>query len=360
MHNFLIARHYHPSTLGYLLTLVVATSLMACAQKTTSHQHHFTAFGTAAQLVIYNHTRQQAEQAFAMAEHDFNYMAMTWNPRQKSALGRMNTLLQTGEWFSIAPSIKPLLDHAIPLARASQHLFNPATGEFNQLWAALGENRPAQGAPSEAAIQRVLAYQLRLTDIEQDGIRVRSRNPNIFLDFEAFAIGHGVNMVVKRLQEMGITTATLRVGGNLYVLGEPSTYPWRTQLHLPTQVKEQSTTLSLVVGKNESVFSCPQQPQDGRSNDSRLHPIIDPRTGYPATTSRSVTVIHPNAATADAAATALFIAGPEHWHAIAKRLGIKFALLVDNEGAIHANPAMIKRLQWEPSAQPEIQVSAPL
>ncbi|MCG8435881.1 MAG: FAD:protein FMN transferase, partial [Gammaproteobacteria bacterium] len=61
----------------------------------------------------------------------------------------------------------------------------------------------------------------------------------------------------------------------------------------------------------------------------------------------SVTVIHTDATTADAAATALFVAGPEQWPAVAKQLGLKYVMLVDNTGAIHMNPAMAERVEFE-------------
>ena len=43
----------------------------------------------------------------------------------------------------------------------------------------------------------------------------------------------------------------------------------------------------------------------------RYHHIIDPRTGYPATASRSVTIWAKDAFTADAIDDAVFILGPE-------------------------------------------------
>jgi len=53
-----------------------------------------------------------------------------------------------------------------------------------------------------------------------------------------------------------------------------------------------------------------------------------------------VTVLHQDATLADAAATALFIAGPDDWRRIARQMGIAAALVVDTQGRIQLTPAM--------------------
>jgi thiamine biosynthesis lipoprotein len=58
-----------------------------------------------------------------------------------------------------------------------------------------------------------------------------------------------------------------------------------------------------------------------------------------------VTVIHGDGATADAAATALFVAGPQRWRDIAKKMGIRYVLLVDRHGQRYMTEDMKNRLQ---------------
>jgi thiamine biosynthesis lipoprotein len=73
----------------------------------------------------------------------------------------------------------------------------------------------------------------------------------------------------------------------------------------------------------------------------------------------SVTVLHPQAATADAAATALFVAGPGHWYEVAKGMGIRHVMLIDTDGVVHMTPAMQSRVQFE-STTPVLRISKPL
>ena len=72
-----------------------------------------------------------------------------------------------------------------------------------------------------------------------------------------------------------------------------------------------------------------------------------------------MTVIHSDATTADAAATALFVAGPKDWYRIARQMGIKYVLLIDTEGNAYMNPAMQKRIKLQKKPR-NIIISKPL
>ena len=78
----------------------------------------------------------------------------------------------------------------------------------------------------------------------------------------------------------------------------------------------------------------------------RYHHLLDPRSGAPAQGTRAVTVIARDGATADAAATALFIAGPDAWPRIARAMGVDTVLLIDAAGTVQMSAAMATRLHF--------------
>ena len=62
---------------------------------------------------------------------------------------------------------------------------------------------------------------------------------------------------------------------------------------------------------------------------------------------------------ADAAATALFVAGPKasDWLPVARAMGISGAMLVDEQGVVQVTPGIRGRLKFEPENRPTIIVS---
>jgi thiamine biosynthesis lipoprotein len=84
-----------------------------------------------------------------------------------------------------------------------------------------------------------------------------------------------------------------------------------------------------------------------RQDGGRRYPhIIDPRSGQPATHVVSATVLHPDAARADVAATALVVAGSEVWPEVARSLGVSEVMIVDEAGRVQLTPGMAAKVHF--------------
>lgn len=58
-------------------------------------------------------------------------------------------------------------------------------------------------------------------------------------------------------------------------------------------------------------------------------------------------MIHSDPVRADAASTALMLAGPEDWPTMARRLGVRRIMLVEPDGRIHLTESMQAHLRVE-------------
>jgi thiamine biosynthesis lipoprotein len=194
-----------------------------------------------------------------------------------------------------------------------------------------------------------------MSDIQVDGIMLRCTNPRAKLDFGAIGKGYGIDLAIGHLRELGIHNVIINAGGDLRAIGDRDGQPWRIAIRRPTG----GVFAILKVSGDESVFTSGDYERNFVYEGKTYHHIIDPRTGWPAEGTRSVTVVHTDATTADAAATAIFVAGPKEWHAVAERMGIRYVLLMDTEGVVHMNPAMAERVELL-DRDTEVQISPPL
>jgi thiamine biosynthesis lipoprotein len=325
-----------------LLALLASLLVGGCERTQPVHHTTFLAFGTLVDLSIVGVSKQQADEAARVIEEDFLKLHHEWHAWEEGTLERVNSQLQKGEPFKAPDVVLPLIELGRTLSLASDHLFNPAIGRLIDVWGFHKDNPDGNKPPEPEVIAELLAANPRMTDIHSDGPMLQCDNPAVRLDFGAFGKGYGINLAVGRLKEMGIGSAIVNAGGDLRAIGSRSGTPWRIAIRNPSG----SGVLGMVeVSGDESVFTSGNYERHYTYQGKRYHHIIDPRTGYPAEGSASVTVIHPDAAVADAAATALFIAGPEHWHEVARGMCLQYVLLVDDKGIIHMNPEMEERVE---------------
>jgi len=76
-----------------------------------------------------------------------------------------------------------------------------------------------------------------------------------------------------------------------------------------------------------------------------MHHLLDPNTVRPANHTIAVMVIASDATLADAASTALFIAGPNQWRDVAHSLGVDQVLRIDANGQLQVTRKLQTRLQ---------------
>jgi thiamine biosynthesis lipoprotein len=176
-----------------------------------------------------------------------------------------------------------------------------------------------------------------------EGNRVSTDNPLVQLDLGGFAKGYALNRAIARLHEHGVDNAIVNAGGDLCVSGSHGDRPWQIGIRHP---QGEGVIAALAVTDGECVLTSGNYERYREYEDVRYAHILDPRTGWPVRHVASATVIHTDGAVADAAATALTVAGPDDWQRIARRMGLVYVMLVDEAGTVYLSPGMAERIQF--------------
>ena len=346
-----------PRLCGLLLGLTVALGLAGCDTQDPVSRGRIFAFDTTMDITLIGVNRQRADEITKILAGDMLCMEQAWRAWGPSPVSRMNALFNESDApFAAPPSVLPLLRLSKTLSERSGELFNPAIGHLIRAWGFQGRSADCLRPPSQDLIDQIVSAKPSMRDIKIDGFRASSSNQMVKLDFRAIQRGFAIDRAIARLQELGIKSASISAESSLRAIGSRDGHPWS----VPVRGAEVGGVLATVqIEGNEAAFTVTADRHKFSWEGKVYHDIIDPRTGYPADQTQSVTVLYPDASTADAAATALFVAGPNDWHRVAREMGIRYVMLTDNQGRIHMNPAMQARVKLNAKNR-EIIISEPL
>lgn len=296
-------------------TVALACAVSACNNPTPPEIDRFPAMGTLVEISVRGADRDERIAALQRARATIEVAARDWHGWGDGELARVNDT-------DTEPSaeLAALIARADALAVASGGLFEPRLGALVELWGFhIGERAPG-APPDDAAI-------------------TAARNSRSRIDLGAIAKGAAIGAARDALRDAGITDALVNAGGDLAVLGHAGNRPWRVGVRDPRG-------LGIIAGidlePGESVFTSGDYERRFEYNGTTYHHLLDPRTGRPSQDSASVTVVHPDPTLADAASTALFVAGDD-WPTIARALGVDLVMRVTPDGRIEATPAFVAR-----------------
>jgi thiamine biosynthesis lipoprotein len=330
----------------HLILSFLLLSSIACQprNKVVETKDTIFVFGTLVEVTLINVPEKDKQVVLKRINDDLDYFHFAFHAWKPGPLGRTNELLEQAAEFTANPSVIPLLSKAQKLAHESHDLFNPAIGKLLKLWG-FQDDMPPEGPPPDAAsIQALVRQHPSMSDMTIKGIRISNTNPAVKLDMGAIAKGYALDVVIKDLKSMGINNAIINAGGGIKALGQHGDRPWHIGIRDP---RSSGVIASVDVHDGESVSTSGDYERFYDYQGKRYCHILDPRTGYPADKTRSVTVIDHDGTLADAASTALFVAGPAQWLSIAKDMGITQAMLIDTDGVMYMTPLMQKRIKLE-------------
>ncbi|GKT12587.1 MAG: FAD:protein FMN transferase [Thiomicrorhabdus sp.] len=343
----LLSQQKHPSlALKCLLTLILLLSLASCStQNQQAHHASIIVFGTTVNITVYHHENElkNAIQAIQTVEKQFHLFHKKWHAWEPGGIvSKINQAITTNTPIKINDSVKSFIIKSQELTLKSHGLFDPGIGQLIALWGFHGEEW--QGPPpKEQLITEWLATQPSILDIYFKNDMLYSKNSGVQLDFGGNAKGLAIDIALQSLKDVGIKNAIVSIGGDMKAIGLKNGQPWNIGIQNPFKPREAIASIHLNSG--ESIVTSGTYQRYFEWQGKRYSHILNPKTGYPANSFASVTVVHPDAVIADSAATALLIAGPENWKRILISMQIKYAMLIDKQGKIFQTESMSKRIK---------------
>ncbi len=251
-----------------------------------------------------------------------------WLPN--SEISQINRGSGSGEWLDVHSDTLANLRFGLTISKLS-------AGAFDLTWAALRGLYSFDDTRNEAPSPQAIAARLpridyRALELDAERSRARLTRPGMVIGTGGITKGYALDQAAHLLRERGVRDFMLDAGGQVHLSGLRGRRSWRFAVRHPRKAEalaiiEASDVAVATSGDYEHYF----MDAEGR----RWHHIIDPRSGYPARTSASVTVLSENGMAADALATTLFILGPEAGNALLNKLDYAVeAVWISTEGLI--------------------------
>ncbi len=332
--------------------------LLSACSRPQEYNEKIYVFGTLVEVTLWDVSKQKAEQSFRELNARFQQMHHDWHAWEKGPLTDLNQAIAEGRPLKVDPSLIPLLEKSKEACERSGCLFNPAIGQLIGEWGFHSSEMPVGPVPSREKLAELVRQNPSMLDVElQNGV-VSSKNRAVAIDLGGIAKGYAVGLGLQWLREAGVQNAIINAGGGLGVIGSHGDRPWRVGIRHP---QGNGVLASLEVHDGEQVHTSGNYERFREDLGVRYAHIIDPRTGWPVEGVTSATVIEGDGSIADAAATAMVVAGVKEWHQVAKRMGIRYVMLVDEEGIVYMNPRMASRVRFSNEApKPRVVLSEEL
>jgi len=323
--------------------ILLCLLLLSACQRDEEQSAELYVFGTIVEIKLWGASPQEAAHAFAEIQQMFQAMHRDWHAWEPGRLVDINKAFAEGKSATADADIVEMVRRSQELEAATGGRFNPAIGALIRLWGFHTSDYPIEGPPpSQEQISEILDLHPSSRDIHIDGLELSSDNPAVQLDFGGIAKGYAVDLTIRRLRALGINNAIVNAGGDLRAIGSHGDRPWRVAVRKPGG----GNVGSVQVNGDEAIFTSGNYERFRQDQLKRYPHILDPATGWPAKDIASVTLITDEGILADAAATALVVAGLDGWPEVARALDLQQIAVVDEDGTVYLTPAMDQRLQF--------------
>jgi len=293
------------------------------------------AMGTTVHVIAYSNAQAGEVRTKAAIQSAFDEMlrlerAMSeW--REDSEVSEINR--RAGTPVVVSRDTFNVITKSIWAGQISEGTFDITFAKLGELWkfGDAAEKEPQVPTQSQiAARQKSVDYRKIILNESAKSITL-PRGAKIGLG--GIAKGYIVDRAAAVLRAANVTSFLVQAGGDLYGSGsKPDGSAWVSGIQDPRG--PQGSFFATIPLTDHAFSTAGDYARAYIKHGKRYHHILDPRTGYPATESRSVTIWASDATTADAIDDAVFILGPKKGLKLVESLAGVGAVIVDRQNKL--------------------------
>lgn len=245
----------------------------------------------------------------------------------ESEIARLNRF----GFIKASPETAFIVKKAIEFCRASEGAFDITVGSLVD---AGGFKNNAFRVPTSAQIRGLLKTVGcdKIILNECDNV-IQFKLSGVKINLGGIGKGFALDSAVKELRKHKIRSCLINAGGQVYALGRCFDKPWKLGIRDPRGKR----LIGFLVLENQSVSTSADDQRFFIKEGRRYRHIIDPATGYPATSGLiSVSVVASDGVTADALSTAIIVLGAKKGRELLRKFpGAQLVSAVEEDTVEH-------------------------
>lgn len=286
--------------------------------------------GSRFQITVVDENDKQANQNIDKAIAEIVRIEMLisdWKP--DSQVSQINS--NAGKFpVKVDQEVIDLTQRAIKYSKLTDGAFDISFAAMDKIWKFDGS---MDDLPTDIEIENAIR------NVGYQNIKIDTTNQTIFLTkvgmkigFGSIGKGYAADKAIHLLQNLNAKAAIVNAAGDLATFGlQQNKKPWRIGIANPFKPNKMADILEL---SQAAVTTSGDYQKYIFIGKTRYSHIINPKTGWPATGLTGVTIIGPNAETANFFSTSMMVLGAKNGKALLKKYPNYAGLFITDRGKI--------------------------
>ncbi len=293
-----------------------------------THKKVLKLMGSRFEIIVVHPDAVFAEKAIADAINEIKRienLISSWDPNSQTSAINRNAGIKA---INVDRELYDLIYRSKKVSALTEGIFDISFASIDKIWRFDGTMKKMPDASEMLKSVELINYNDII--LNSDSITVFLKNKGMKIGFGGIGKGYAANRARDVLKRIGIENGVVNASGDLIAWGrQEDGEEWGIGI---TDPKNKEKAVGWIRISDLAVVTSGNYEKFVEFNGKRYSHIINPKTGMPASGTKSVTLICPDAELADALATSVFILGEKKGIALIDKLkNIECLLITDDD-----------------------------
>jgi len=318
-----------------LLIVLLFFAQFSFGQQQT-YKRELTLMGSRFEIAVVANSEKKGQEYIALAIVEIRRiedLISSWDPNSQTSLINKNAGIKP---VSVDKELFDLVQRCVQISKLTDGAFDITYASMDRIWKFDGSMTVFPATSDIKSSVSLIGFHKIVMDAENQTIYLADKGMKI--GFGAIGKGYAADKAKELLVAKNVQAGIINASGDLNAWGlQPDGSDWLVGITNPLNTEKMFSWMPI---KDQAVVTSGNYEKFVVFDDVRYAHIINPKTGYPTTGIKSVTIFSPKAELADALATAVFVMGVESGLYMIDQIPGVAVIIVDDNNQFHTSQSI--------------------